>query len=164
MKKSVFGRKLGRDKNERTALFKSLMSSLIMEDRIQTTEAKARAIRPQVEKLVTKALKGTNATDKIIASSLNSNAIKRFMTDVAPRFKDRKGGYTRMIKIGSRLGDQSPMVVLEWVEMPKAVAVIDSKAAKSIKEKPVRKAAVKKTVKKPIAKKPAAKKAVRKTK
>ncbi len=152
MKKSVFGRKLKRDKNERTALFKSLMSSLILKERIQTSHAKANAIRPQIEKLVTKALRNTTSSERVIASSLNPNAVEKFVKDVAPRFKDRKGGYTRIIKIGSRLGDKSPMVVMEWVEMPKAIAVVES-PKKVVKAKVAPKPAAKKAVKKPTAKK-----------
>lgn len=170
MKKSVFGRKLKRDKNERKALFKSLMSALILEDRIQTSQAKAKAIKPEIERLVTKALKGGNASVKIISGSIHPEAVKKLINDIAPRFKDRKGGYTRIINLGKRLGDQSPVVVLEWVEMAKAVTALEPQKLKVIhstssgqksKETVVKKVAPKRKV---GVKKTAVKKAKGKTK
>jgi len=161
MRKQVYGRKFGRSKNERKALFRSLISSLILKERIVLSEAKAKAIKPDVEKLVTKALKGGNIAMRIVAQNLYPNAFEKFITDVAPRFKDRKGGYTRIVRMGSRLGDQSQEVMLEWVEMAKAV--VPAEPAKKVevkaaaKAKPVKKAEVKKTVKKEV-KKEAAKK------
>ena len=138
MRKNVFGKKLKRDKNERTALFKNLMSSLILHERIETTQAKAKAIKPQVEKLVTKALKGGNASMKVIYSSISSVAANKLISDVAPRFSKRQGGYTRIINLGQRLGDQAPMVVLEWTEKAKEVAVVEKpkeNKSKIVKEK-----------------------------
>jgi large subunit ribosomal protein L17 len=145
MKKSIFGRKFKRDKDEREALFKGLMSSLILKERITTSEAKAKAIKPEIEKLVTKAKDLTNSSSKKISSSIYPNAYEKFVKDTALRFKDRNGGYTRIIKIGKRLGDKSPMVVLEWVEMTKAVV-----APVSSPKPKVKKAAVKKTVTKKV--------------
>lgn len=153
MRKNVFGKKLKRDKNERTALFKNLMSSLILHERIETTQAKAKAIKPQVEKLVTKALKGGNASMKVLYSSISSVAVNKLVKDIAPRFSTRKGGYTRIINLGNRFGDQAPMVVLEWVEKAKAVTVLQPqsqklkiKSQKVTEKKSVRKEAVKKVV------------------
>ena len=116
MKKNVYGKKLKRDKNERKALFKSLMSSLILHERIQTTEEKAKAIKPEIEKLVTKAKKATNSSMDAIRSSINPVAFEKFIKNVAPRFASRNGGYTRIIRLNQRLGDQAQMVLLEWVE------------------------------------------------
>ena len=149
MNKSVFGKKLSRDKNERAALFKNLMSSLILSERIETTQAKAKAIKPQVERLVTKALKGGNASLQIIHSNVTQIAATKLITDIAPRFSKRQGGYTRIIRVGNRLGDESPTVILEWVEKAKTVAVVEEKDIKSkIKAKPAKKAIVKKAVRK----------------
>lgn len=166
MRKNVFGKKLKRDKNERTALFKNLMSSLILHERIETTQAKAKAIKPQVEKLVTKALKGGNASMKVIYSSISSVAANKLIKDIAPRFSKRQGGYTRIINLGQRLGDQAPMVILEWVEKAKAVVEVKSqipsvrqaqdksqkaketKSQKVLPKKPVRKPTKKPTVRK----------------
>ena len=149
MNKSVFGKKLSRDKNERAALFKNLMSSLILSERIETTQAKAKAIKPQVERLVTKALKGGNASLQIIHSNVTQIAATKLITDIAPRFSKRQGGYTRIIRVGNRLGDESPTVILEWVEKAKTVAVVEEKDIKSkVKAKPAKKAIVKKAVRK----------------
>jgi large subunit ribosomal protein L17 len=146
-------------KRERTALFRSLISSLVLKERIILSEAKAKAIKADVDKLVTKALKGGNSSAKIVAQGMYPNAIEKFVTDVAPRFKDRKGGYTRIIRLGSRLGDQSQEVMLEWVEKAKAVVAVEP-VKKAAKEKKVE---VKKEAKK-VVKKTATKKAVAKKK
>ena len=162
MKKSIFGKKLKRDTNERKALFKSLMTSLVLKESIKTTEGKAKAIKPEIDKLVTLAKKGTNVSLQKIAGSLSHIAYDRFVSHVAPRFKDRNGGYTRIIKIGGRVGDEAKMVILEWVEKSdvpytkpvkeKKVKKIVKKAtkakSKTVRVKPVLKKTVKKTTKK----------------
>lgn len=131
MRKNVFGRQLKRDTNERKALFKGLASSLVIHERIQTTEEKAKAVRPLVEKLVTKARVGDTKAHSLIQPYLNAPALKKMLTDIAPRFKDRPGGYTRIIKMGPRLQDNADVVILEWVEKaPKITAVVPA-AAKS---------------------------------
>ena len=134
MKKKILGRKFKRDKNERKALFKGLMSSLVLHDRIETTEEKAKAIKPIVEKLVTKAKKGGNQSLLIVKDNLAPNAYDILVKNVAPRFKDRNGGYTRIIRLGERLGDKAQMVILEWVE--KAPLPTETKVKKLVaKEK-----------------------------
>lgn len=152
MKKNVFGRKLKRDKNERTALFKSLMSSLVLGERIQTTEAKAKAIRPQIEKLVTKAKKNEKGALKVIEKNLSKKAFDRMIKDIAPRFTQKQGGYVRLVKLGKRFGDDAPMAMIEWTEGSKAVATLpkETKSKKSEKKevrKTVKKTAVKKVTK-----------------
>ena len=92
MKKNVFGRKFKRDKNERKALFKGLMSSLVLNERIKTTEEKAKAIKGSIEKLVTKVKnEGTNVQN-LLQDYLHPEAIQKLINEVAPRFKERKGG------------------------------------------------------------------------
>lgn len=150
MKKNVFGRKLKRDKNERTALFKSLMSSLVLGERIQTTEAKAKAIRPQIEKLVTKAKKNEKGALKVIEKNLSKKAFDRMIKDIAPRFTQKQGGYVRLVKLGKRFGDDAPMAMIEWTEESKAVATLPKETTKS---KKLEKKEVKKTVKKTAVKK-----------
>jgi large subunit ribosomal protein L17 len=118
MKKNVFGRKLSRDKNERHALFTSLMSALVMEERIITTEAKAKAIRADVEKLITKAKDGSNAAKLVLKKSLSQKAFDKILNEIAPRFAKKQGGYVRLIKNGKRFGDDAPVVVMEWTEAP----------------------------------------------
>jgi len=142
MRKNVFGRKLKRDKNERKALFKSLMSALVLNERIQLSEAKAKAIRPEIEKLITKAKKGGNAARLVIEKSLSKDAFDKLVKEVAPRFAKRQGGYTRLIKLGERFGDNSPVVIMEWTEVAQAIVPVQTeKVKKAVKEvKPVKKA------------------------
>jgi len=133
MKKNVYGRKFKRDKNERKALFKSLMSALVMNDRIQTSEAKAKAIKPEIEKLVTKAKKGGNAAKLVIEKSLTKAAFDRMVNEIGPRFEKRQGGYIRLIKLGERFGDNSPVVIMEWTESAQAIVPVEIKDKKAKK-------------------------------
>jgi large subunit ribosomal protein L17 len=132
MKKNVFGRKLSRDKNERKALFTSLMSALVMKERIITTEAKAKAIRADVEKLVTKAKEGSNAAKLVLQQSLSKDAFEKMLSSIAPRFTNKQGGYVRLIKSGRRFGDDAPVVVMEWTEV--AQEIIPVQAAAKVKK------------------------------
>lgn len=115
MRKNVFGRRLKRDKNQRKALFKGLMSSLVLEERIKTTEEKAKAIKGKIEKLVTKVKKNGASVRNQLQEYLVPKALEKFVTDTALRFSKRPGGYTRLVKIGKRF-DSSSMVLMEWVE------------------------------------------------
>lgn len=115
MKKHVFGRQLKRDANERKALFKNLLTSLVLEERIKTTEAKAKAIKGAADKLVTKAKK-VNAY-KNLHPDVNTDAVNKLIDDIAPRFAKREGGYTRILRIGKRrVADNAPMAYIEWTE------------------------------------------------
>lgn len=117
MRKRVFGRKFKRTANQRKALLKSLVHSMILVGRIKTTEAKAKAIKAKVEKLVTKARnKGEEARNDLIRDLANHDIVEKLISNIAPRFKDRTGGYTRILRLGRRVKDNSPMVLLEWVE------------------------------------------------
>ena len=118
MRKQVFGRKLQRDTNERKALFKSLMTALIEKESIQTTEAKAKAVKGEIEKLVTKARDEGKQAERALQAYFATPVMRKLIDEVAPRFVGRPGGYTRIIKIGNRLRDNAKMVVLEWVEKP----------------------------------------------
>ncbi len=126
MRKNVFGRKFKRDKNERKALFKSLMSSFIMAERIETSEAKAKAIKPEIEKLITKAKQGTNSAKLILQKSLTKEAFDKIIKEIAPRFTKRQGGYVRLMKSGNRFGDDAPTVIMEWTEMESQISNIKS--------------------------------------
>jgi large subunit ribosomal protein L17 len=110
-------RKFGRKTNVRNALLKGLALSLIKHGRIQTTEAKAKELRPFVEKLITVARPGTATTKRIVTSRLMNRApeVKKFFADVVPQYADRKGGYTRILKLPARLGDGSKMAIIEFV-------------------------------------------------
>jgi large subunit ribosomal protein L17 len=124
MRHSIAGYRLGRTKSARIALRRNLIKQLFTHERIQTTKAKAAAVRGEAEKLITLAKKSTDgATDekvnarRLAVSKLGDNQIiKRLFDEIAPRFATRNGGYTRVIKLGPRLGDAAEMVVLELVE------------------------------------------------
>jgi large subunit ribosomal protein L17 len=130
MKKNVFGRQFKRDANERKALFKNLLTSLVMEERIQTTEAKAKAIKAAADKLVTRAKKGGATAERFLAPKVNSNAVTKLINDIAPRFTTRQGGYTRIFKVKNRIADNAPQVLMEWTVIPEPVKV-EPKAKKS---------------------------------
>ena len=119
MRKNVFGRQFSRDANERKSLFKSLLSSLILEESIKTTLEKAKAIKGDVDKIVNKAKKGDERLKiQLLQKSLDKDAMNKVIKDIAPRFKDRSSGYTRIIKMGRRFSDNASMVVMEWVIKP----------------------------------------------
>ena len=110
-------RKFGRNKNQRHALMKGLMLALIAHGKIETTEAKAKELRPAIEKLVTKANIGTLASRRLVTSrlyGLTSEAAKLIDT-VAPKYKGQAGGYTRITKMPRRLGDASKMAIIEFI-------------------------------------------------
>jgi large subunit ribosomal protein L17 len=111
------GRKLGRDSAQRKALYANLASALIEHGRIKTTEAKAKEVRPIVEEMITLGKRGDVAAHRHAVAFLRSKAIAHTLfADVAPRFADRPGGYTRIVKIGPRQGDAARMVYLELVD------------------------------------------------
>ncbi len=121
MKKNIFGRKFSRDKNERKALIKSLLSNLVLQERIKTTEPKAKAIKGDADKIVTKVKKNGELAKRLLGDLLIPSAIDKLINDVAPRFKNRNGGYTRIIRIGKRFGDDAMVVLMEWTESKSAV-------------------------------------------
>lgn len=129
MRHRIAGRILGRDAGHRKALFRNLVRELYLHGRITTTEAKARAIRAEAEKLITKAKHGiadggnrVHAQRQIVAYLNDKTVAKKVFDEIAPRYASRPGGYTRMIKIGKRLGDAADMAVLELVEGESAAA------------------------------------------
>lgn len=135
MKKHVFGRKLKRDTNERKALFKNLLTSLVLEERIKTTEAKAKAIKASADKLITKAKKG-NGSYRLLHPDVNQEAVTKLISDIAPRFAKRQGGYTRIIKLGKRrVADNAPMVFLEWTQRSLESRIQNSELGKTTKKK-----------------------------
>lgn len=123
MRHQVAGRILGRDTTHRKALFRNLIKSLYTHERIMTTEAKARAIRADAEKLITKAKHGlaeggnrVHAQRQLVAFLNDKTIAKKVFDEFAPRYATRNGGYTRMIKLGKRQGDAADMVILELVD------------------------------------------------
>jgi large subunit ribosomal protein L17 len=120
MRKKIFGRRLKRDINERKALFRNLMREMVIRGQIKTTEAKAKAVKPELEKTVTKALKSPTPA-YFLNKTFAKNVTDRIITEIAPKFKDRPGGYTRIVKLGNRTKDDASMVLLEWVEKVEAI-------------------------------------------
>jgi len=114
MRKNVFGRKFKRDANERKALFKSLISALILNGNIKTTLEKAKAIKGDVDKIVNKAKKGGREALYLLQSSLNRKEVEKII-NIAPMFSDRNSGYTKLTKLGRRFSDNAAMVQIEWV-------------------------------------------------
>ncbi len=116
MRHRVAGKKLNRTKDEAKQLRRNLMVSLILHEKIRTTEAKARAIRSEVEKLVTLAKEDSHHHRGLALSALaNPRAVAKLFEVIAPRLADRPGGYTRLFKLGRRQGDGAHMVQLEFV-------------------------------------------------
>jgi large subunit ribosomal protein L17 len=111
------GRKLGRDSAHRKALYSNLAGALIEHGRIRTTEAKAKEVRPIVEKMITLGKRGDLHAHRQAVAFLRSKSVAHTLfSEVAPRFADRPGGYTRVVKLGPRQGDSAPMAYLELVD------------------------------------------------
>ena len=124
MRHKIAGKRLSRGKDERIALRRILIKQLFEHERIRTTRAKAEFIRGQAEKMITLAKRGNQAEGadavhirRLAVSRLgDKEIITKLFEDIAPRFENRQGGYTRMIKMGPRYGDSAEMVLLELVE------------------------------------------------
>ena len=110
-------RKFGRVRKVRKALINSLTLNLIVRGKIKTTEAKAKELRPFVEKLVTRAKGGSSATRRLIIAKLwgRRSEVAKLFEVIAPKYKDRNGGYTRVLKLGARRSDGAPMAIIEFV-------------------------------------------------
>jgi large subunit ribosomal protein L17 len=117
MRHAKAGKKLGRDSAHRKALYANLACSLIEHGRIRTTEAKAKAVKPYAEKLITLGRRGDLHARRQALSALRSQEIvHKLFADVAPRMADRPGGYSRIVKLGMRQGDAAEMCYLELVD------------------------------------------------
>ena len=124
MRHQISGYRLGRTSGARLALRRNLIKQFFTHERIQTTKAKAAAIRGDAERMITIARNSANASDaekvnarRLVAQKLGDNqVIKRLFDEIAPRFANRPGGYTRVLKLGPRMGDSAEMVILELVE------------------------------------------------
>ena len=111
------GKKLGRDSAHRKALYANLAGSLIEHGRIKTTEAKAKAVKPFAEQMITLGKRGDLAARRQAIAELRSqDVVHQLFANVAPRFAERPGGYTRIVKLGPRQGDAAEMVYLELVD------------------------------------------------
>ena len=117
MRHKVAGRKLGRNSAQRKALFRNLVTELLWHERIRTTEAKAKAVRPYAERLITLAKRGDLHARRLAARDVQDpDTLSKLFDDLAERYEDREGGYTRIYKLGPRKGDAAPMVLLSLVE------------------------------------------------
>ncbi len=111
------GKKLGRDASHRKALYSNLAGALIEHGRIKTTEAKAKAVKPIAEQMITLGRRGDiHARRQAIAFLRSQDVVHKLFSDVAPRFVDRPGGFSRIVKLGPRQGDAAEMVYLELVD------------------------------------------------
>jgi large subunit ribosomal protein L17 len=116
MRKLKKGRKFSRKRNQRKALLKSLVRSLFFKEKIKTTEAKAKETSMLVAKSITRAKKGDLASRRILAKYFSRDLVKKLVSEIGPRYKNRKGGYTRIVKLGPRKSDGAKMVIIELVK------------------------------------------------
>lgn len=113
----IAGRKLGRKSDHREALLKNLVTSLILHERLETTEAKAKELRKLADRMITLGKKGDLSAVRRAGKSVKTKeALGKLMKELGPRFVGRDGGYTRIIRHKNRKGDGAPMVIIEWVE------------------------------------------------
>ncbi len=132
MRHGCAGRQFGRNTGHRKALLRTLVSSLLRNEKIETTVAKAKEIRPLAEKMITLAKRGDLHARRQVSSFLqDDDAVKGLFAQIAPRFSSRNGGYTRIIPTRTRMGDAAPMAVIELVERQKK----ESTAEKTPKSK-----------------------------
>lgn len=116
MRHRVYGKHLSRSKNQRTALFKGLARSLILHESINTTEAKAKAIKGLIDRLIVRAKSNTNPAKQFIQATLpDMQVVKKLIEDIAPRYQDRNSGFTSVIKLGNRSGDGAMVVKMSLV-------------------------------------------------
>ena len=137
--------KLGRSQAHRDSLLANQVCSLIEHHRIKTTLAKAKATKPLAERMLTLGKQGDLHSRRVAISYLkHKDIVKKLFTEIAPAAADRKGGYTRIVKLGARLSDSAPMAYLEWVDY---APVVKEEAVAEAAEKPAKKAKVPKAEK-----------------
>lgn len=137
MYKRIKGKKFKRTTDQRRAFIRSLAANLILRERIQTTKVRAKEAAKVVERYVTRAKKNDTASKRLLLSYLPQEAALKLISDIAPRFASRQGGYTRVIKLGQRLKDGSEIAIVEFVE--KSQIVKTAKNKKESKESKVKK-------------------------
>ncbi len=153
MKHRVFGKKLGRNTKGRKALIRSLVAALVERERIVTTVAKAKVLKPVIDKLITKAKKQTLAARRQVLAFVGRKEIAdKIFNDLALRFSDRQSGYTTLVKLPARATDKAPVSVVEFVKGSAPKARSQKPKRKDIKNKAPKKAKVKTTRSKKIVK------------
>ena len=143
MKHNIKNKKLNKTSSHRKAMFMNMSNALIKHEQITTTLAKAKELRRFVEKIVTLGKKGDLISRRKTISTLQDNKMTQKVFDIlADRYKDRSGGYTRVVKLGNRFGDNSPMAVIEFVDRDEDAKgkdsgpVIEKKSSEEIEEQP----------------------------
>ena len=116
MRKRNKGRKFGREKAQRKALLKSIARALFLHGKIKTTEAKAKEVKMTIEKMITKAKEGGLVSIRLLAVDLGPEIVKKLVNEIAHQYKERKGGYIRIVKLGQRRTDSAQMAILELVK------------------------------------------------
>ncbi len=116
MKKRKKGRKFSRKRDQRKALLKLLARAVFLHGRIKTTEARAKEVSKFVEKCITRGRKGDLSSRRILLRYFSKDVTKKIVDEIAPRYKDRPGGYTRIVKLGRRISDGAKMAIIELVK------------------------------------------------
>lgn len=131
MRHAKAGRRLGRKTSHRIAMFRNMVTSFFNHEKITTTDAKAKELRPIAEKLITLAKRGDLHARRLAASYIrDTKTVAKLFTQIAPRYQDRDGGYTRIIKLGCRPGDNAEISIIELVE--------ETLVKKTPKKKPIK--------------------------
>lgn len=121
MRHNKSGRRLGRNSSHRKAMLRNMVTSLLDHERITTTDARAKEVRKIAEKLITLGKRGDlHARRQALSVVFDKKVVAKLFDRLAPRFQDRPGGYTRIIKVGNRLGDNAPVSIIELVEQEQA--------------------------------------------
>jgi len=115
MKHKSKGRKFGRETDARRALLRALAVGFVRDEKIKTTEAKAKSLRPYIEKLITKGKNDTLAGRRLVIAKVGEETTKKIFAEIAPKYKERAGGYTRITKLPARRGDAAKMAMIEFV-------------------------------------------------
>ncbi len=137
MRHRVYGKKLSRSKNERLALFRGLIRSLILQGTLTTTEAKAKAIKGTVDKLITASKKNSSASLRLIESAIiQAEVAKKLIEEITPKFKTRHSGFTSTVRLGTRPGDGAMMVKMSWSkEEPSVVTSVGGVGGRQTSDK-----------------------------
>lgn len=132
MRHNKSGRRLGRNSSHRTAMLRNMVTSLIEHEKITTTDSRAKELRKIADRMITLGKRGDlHARRQVLTVIRDSKVVAKLFDQVAPRFKDRPGGYTRILKLGARLGDNAPQSIIQLVEeefTPKAKAGVVAEA------------------------------------
>ncbi|RJO60025.1 50S ribosomal protein L17 [candidate division WS5 bacterium] len=137
-------RKFGREKAPRELMFRNLATSIILHEKVKTTLPKAKEIRPTLEKLITTAKKGDlSSIRKLHSYLLDKNAVQKLLVEIAPLYKERNGGYTRITKLGPRIGDGAEMALFELLDTDKLVKRAKEEQKETEKKKTAKKESVK---------------------